>query len=70
MSDPLHPTNEEWELFDPVLFPPPRAVSLLVINEGGTLLISPWFEGAQAWGYKPKIPATVKARREHQRTHL
>lgn len=62
MNDPKHPTNEEWELFDPQLCPPPMGVSLLIINEGGVLTVSPWYKGALAWGYKPKIPQTVKDR--------
>lgn len=62
MADPLHPTNEEWELFDPLVNPPPLGVSLLVITEGGVLIISNWYNGAIAWGYKPKIPKSVKER--------
>jgi len=62
MADPLHPTNSEWELFDPKLHKPPVGCSLLVINEGGVLVISPWYEGALAWGYKPGIPQSVKDR--------
>ncbi len=62
MADPMHPTNGEWELFDPLLKPAPRGCSLLLINEGGVLIIGQWYEGALAWGYKPTIPATVKAR--------
>lgn len=62
MSDPLHPTNPEWELFDPVEQPPPKGVMLVLINEGGRLIEGFWYPGAQAWGYKPKIPASVKAR--------
>ena len=57
-----HPTNPDWQLFDPLLVAPPIGVSLLIINEGGTLIVSPWYAGALAWGYKPKIPLTVKAR--------
>lgn len=60
MSDPLHPTNINWELFDPRLQEPPRGVSLLLINEGGSLIIGHWYPGALAWGFKPKIPASVK----------
>lgn len=60
--DPKHPTNQDWELFDPEVSPPPLHVSLLVLNEGGVLLISPWYEGALAWGYKPGIPKSVKER--------
>ena len=63
MTEPhLHPTNGEWELFDPEVYPPPAGASLLLINNGGVLIVGQWYEGALAWGYKPKIPATVKAR--------
>jgi hypothetical protein len=60
--DNLHPTNREWALFDPEIEPPPAGVNLLLINEGGCLIIGPWYKGALAWGYKPVIPATVKTR--------
>lgn len=62
MSDPKHPTNPNWELFDPALHPPPKGVSLLLINEGSVLIIGTWYKGALAWGYKPIIPKTVKNR--------
>lgn len=62
MSDPLHPTNEEWEMFDPEVCKPPLGVNLILLNEGGTLIVGPWYQGAQAWAYKPKVPASVKAR--------
>ncbi len=62
MSDPKHPTNQRWELFDPASNPPPSGVSLLLINNGGVLIIGNWYTGALAWGYKPTIPQTVKTR--------
>ncbi len=62
MSDPKHPTNQHWELFDPAINPPPKGVSLLLINNGGVLIIGQWYDGALAWGYKPSIPQTVKNR--------
>jgi len=67
MSDPLHPTTETTELFDPELHPAPRGVNLLLINEGGCLVVGPWYDGALAWGFKPRIPATVKARMNRRR---
>jgi hypothetical protein len=48
MSDPKHPTNQSWELFDPALHPPPKGANLLLINEGGVLIIGPWYAGALA----------------------
>lgn len=62
MSDPLHPTSLVTELYDPEIYPPPKSKMLLLINEGGKLIEGMWYEGAQAWGYKPRIPETVKAR--------
>ena len=62
MSDPKHPTNQGWELFDPLLRTPPRGVSLLLINNGGKLIVGPWYHGALAWGYNPSIPQSVKDR--------
>lgn len=57
-----HPTNRDWVLFDPLLKAPPVGETLLLINEGGTLVPGPWHDGCLAWGYKPVIPASVKAR--------
>ena len=57
-----HPTNRDWVLFDPLLVKPPIGEVLLLINEGGTLITGPWAEGCLAWGKKPIIPASVKAR--------
>ena len=62
MSDPKHPTNKKWELYDPDIRPAPRGKDLLLINEGGTLTIGTWYEGALAWGDKPRIPESVKVR--------
>lgn len=62
MSDPRHPTNAEWVLEDPVLNPAPKGVILILVNEGGSLITGQWYEGAIAWGFKPKVPETVKAR--------
>lgn len=60
MSDPKHPTAASTTLFDPDVSPPPLGVNLLLINEGGVLVVGPWYKGAQAWGYKPRIPQSVK----------
>lgn len=62
MPDPKHPTNPDWELFDPLVVPPPLGKDLLILNEGCTLKVGRWYEGALAWGYKPVIPDSVKAR--------
>lgn len=63
MSDPLHPAVEVTELFDPDVKAPPRnGQHLLLINAGGVLITGPWFDGCLAWGYKPRIPTSVKAK--------
>lgn len=62
MSDPLHPTNKEWEMFDPLVKPPPLDADLLILNEGGVLIRGRWYEGALAWAYKPVVPKSVKLR--------
>jgi hypothetical protein len=63
MSDPKHPTAQACELFDPVARKPPGGGQhLLCINPGGTLIVGPWKPGYLAWGFKPRIPVSVKAR--------
>jgi hypothetical protein len=62
MSDPKHPTNPDWVLFDPLLRPAPKGETLLLINEGGVLIQGTWYPGALAWGRKPRIPQSVKER--------
>lgn len=67
MADPMHPVNADWELFDPVEFHPPRGgQALLLLNAGGSLIVGPWDDTCLAWGYKPKVPASVKARASAQ----
>lgn len=62
MSDPKYPTNGEWVLEDPLIKPAPKGVNLILVNEGGSLITGQWYEGAIAWGFRPKVPETVKAR--------
>jgi len=50
------------ELYDPLIKPAPKGEPLLIIQEGGCLIKSQWYDGALAWGYLPKIPQTVKDR--------
>lgn len=59
---PIRPTAQVTELFDPLIHKPPTGVQLQLINPGGVLITGHWFDGCLAWGYYPKIPATVKAR--------
>jgi len=49
-------------MFDPEEHTPPIGVTLLVLNEGGCLIPSQWYQGAQAWCYKPTVPDSVKDR--------
>lgn len=67
MSDPKHPTNPNWELFDPDIRPAPRGKDLLLINEGGVLITGTWYDGALAWGDKPRIPESVKLKQRKPR---
>jgi hypothetical protein len=68
MSDPKHPTNPTWELYDPEVLPAPRGKDLLLINEGGVLIRGTWYDGALAWGFAPRIPQSVKDRLNKQPT--
>lgn len=69
MTKFTHPTAKLVELFDPLVNPPPSGASLLLINNGGVLIVGQWYEGALAWGYKPTIPASVKARLTQKQQH-
>jgi len=60
-------TAQVTELFDPLIHPPPQGTTLLVINPGGVLTKSTWYDGAMAWGYLPKIPQSVKDRHSPKR---
>ena len=60
MSDPLHPTSDEWVMFDPDIDPPPTGVHLLLLTPGGVLVTGFWNDCFLAWAYKPKVPASVK----------
>ena len=62
MREIIHPTNPEWILFDPEEVKPGANEEVLLVNEGGSLKVGKWYEGAIAWGYKPKIPQSVKDR--------
>lgn len=68
MSDPQHPTNDDWVMFDaidensPNYRAPPHGAQLLLLNEGGTLVLGHYTLGIQAWAFKPKVPPSVKAR--------
>jgi len=63
MGDALpRSTRDVCELQDPQLNPPPRNEDLIVVTNGGRLTTGPWRDEYIAWGYFPKLPATVKER--------
>ncbi len=33
-----------------------------MVTRGGVLIVGQWCADAVAWGYKPRVPSTVKAR--------
>lgn len=47
---------------DPDIDPPPRAVSLLLLNPGGVCVVGPWTDDCLGWCPKPKIPYSIKAK--------
>lgn len=67
-DDHRYESTPRAELYDPLIVPPPKGTKILVVNPGGVLLVSEWFEGAVAWGRLPQIPASVKARMSHGQT--
>ena len=62
-------TAQVTELFDPLTHTPPEGTMLLVVNPGGVLHKSTWYDGAIAWGYLPQIPMSVKLRHSPKGTH-
>ena len=66
MADPNVPTAEHWECFDPEIYPPPRGATLWVVNQGGSGYKGLFYEGAIAWAYLPRLPASVKARQDEK----
>lgn len=61
MADPRHPTAPATVLYDPRVNPPPTGgQQLLCINPGGVLILGAWRDGYLAWGYKPKLPDSVR----------
>lgn len=57
------PTAPVTELYDAALFPPPKARKLVVASKYGVTTVGTFQPGFHvAWGYMPKLPATVKER--------
>jgi hypothetical protein len=64
-----YPTDPEIEMYDPLIFPPPKNAMLLVATEGGICMRSVWYDGCKAWLYLPKVPKSVK-QREHEKANV
>ena len=64
MTEITHPTNPDWTLFDPEERKPDKEGEvLLLVTKGGVLVTGFWNDTDYiAWGYKPKIPESVKRR--------
>lgn len=63
MGDTLpRPTDPSWTLKDPHIEIPPTGVDLQVVTSGGILTTGPWRDDYIAWGFRPKLPQSVKDR--------
>jgi hypothetical protein len=60
MNDFPQVTTTELYFRDPDIDPPPRAVSLLLLNPGGVLIVGNWSDECLGWCPKPKIPDSIK----------
>ncbi len=60
MSDPTQLTTNELLFRDPEVDPPPRGVNMLMLNEGGVLIVGQWNNDCLAWCPKPKVPKALK----------
>lgn len=60
MSEPEQLTTDQLYFRDPAIEPPPRNVSMLLLNPGGVLIVGQWSDDCLAWCPKPKIPKTLK----------
>jgi hypothetical protein len=63
MNDFPQVTTTELYFRDPDIDPPPRAVSLLLLNPGGVLIVGNWSDECLGWCPKPKIPDSIKEKR-------
>lgn len=62
MTDSI-PTAPVTELYDAELYPPPLAKKLIVYSKYGVTTAGVFQPGFHvAWGYCPKVPASVKER--------
>lgn len=60
MSDPTQLTTDQLYFRDPDEEPPPRGVNMLLLNEGGVLIIGQWADNCVGWCPKPRIPIALK----------
>jgi hypothetical protein len=65
MNDFPQVTTTELYFRDPDIDPPPRAVSLLLLNPGGVLIVGNWSDECLGWCPKPKIPDSIKQKAWH-----
>lgn len=63
MTEVLQLTTDELYFRDPDIDPPPKAVSLLLLNPGGVLIVGNWTDDCLGWCPKPKIPKSIKDKR-------
>lgn len=62
MTEPIQLTTDQLYFRDPAIEPPPRNVSMLLLNPGGVLIVGQWSDDCLAWCPKPKIPKTLKGK--------
>lgn len=60
MPDPTQLTTDQLYFRDPEVEPPPKGVSMLLLNPGGVLIVGNWSSDCLGWCPKPRIPQTLK----------
>lgn len=60
MSEAPQITTDQLYFRDPDIDPPPRAVSMLLLNAGGVCIVGPWDDTCMGWCPKPRIPRSIK----------
>ena len=53
-------TTDQLYFRDPDVDPPPRGISMLLLNPGGVCVIGVWSDDCIGWCPKPKIPKALK----------
>lgn len=62
MSEAPQITTDQLYFRDPDIDPPPRAVSMLLLNPGGVCVVGPWTDDCLGWCPKPRIPRSIKTK--------